>query len=139
MKLTPKQEKFAQLYVELGNASEAYRQSYDASNMKAETVTVKASQYLKRDNIRIRIDELRAEIAKRELWSKEDSIKILADIAKGNDPDARPTDKVNAVKALNSMHGWDKQVIDHTSSDGTMSPVGRSLDDFYGSDVSTKS
>lgn len=29
--LTPKQEKFCQLYIELGNASEAYRQSYDCS------------------------------------------------------------------------------------------------------------
>jgi len=30
MTLTPKQEKFAQLYVEIGNASEAYRQAYDS-------------------------------------------------------------------------------------------------------------
>ena len=32
--LTPKQEKFCQLYIELGNASEAYRQSYDCSKMQ---------------------------------------------------------------------------------------------------------
>ena len=32
--LTPKQEKFAQVYVECGNASEAYRQAYNAENMQ---------------------------------------------------------------------------------------------------------
>lgn len=28
--MTPKQDKFCMLYIELGNASEAYRQSYNA-------------------------------------------------------------------------------------------------------------
>ena len=40
--MTPKQEKFCQLYVELGNASEAYRQAYDASKMHAPTVNAVA-------------------------------------------------------------------------------------------------
>ena len=31
-KLTPKQEKFCQLYVELGNASDAYRQAYNVDD-----------------------------------------------------------------------------------------------------------
>ena len=42
MKLTPKQEKFAQVYVETSNASEAYRQAYDALKMKPETITRKS-------------------------------------------------------------------------------------------------
>jgi len=32
-----------------------------------------------------------------------------------------------------------KQMIDHQSSDGSMSPKGRSLEDFYGQDVPTQS
>ena len=36
-RLTPKQQKFADLYIELGNASEAYRQAYDCRNMSAKT------------------------------------------------------------------------------------------------------
>lgn len=123
MKLTPKQEKFAQVYVQTGNASEAYRQAYDASKMKAETITVAASKLLANYNVTTRVQQIRESVEKMQLWSKEDSIKILAGIAKGDDPEARPTDKVNAVKALNSMHGWDKQVVDHTSSDGSMSPA----------------
>ena len=33
----------------------------------------------------------------------------------------------------------EKQDINHTSEDGSMSPKGRSLEDFYSDDVSTKS
>jgi phage terminase small subunit len=36
--LTIKRERFAQKYVQLGNASDAYWQSYDASSMAPETV-----------------------------------------------------------------------------------------------------
>ena len=127
MKLTPKQEKFAQVYVETSNASEAYRQTYDASKMKQESIAVNASKLLANANVTLRVQQIRESIEEMQLWSKEDSIKILAGIAKGTDPEARPTDKVNAVKALNSMHGWDKQVIDHTSSDGSMVPTFASM------------
>ena len=46
LNLTPKQERFCQLYIELGNASEAYRQSYDADSMAEPTVNTKASELL---------------------------------------------------------------------------------------------
>ena len=45
-KLTPKQEKFAQLAVTLGNQSEAYRQAYDVSNKGAEWIAYKASHLI---------------------------------------------------------------------------------------------
>lgn len=58
--LTPKQEKFCQLYIELGNASEAYRQSYDCSKMTTEVINVKASELLnKNGKITVRVEELR--------------------------------------------------------------------------------
>lgn len=46
VKLTPKQEKFCQLYIELGNASEAYRQSYDCSKMASKTINEVAARML---------------------------------------------------------------------------------------------
>lgn len=57
--LTPKQEKFCQLYIELGNASEAYRQAYDCSKMSEESINVNASK-LSNDNTKIvlRLEEL---------------------------------------------------------------------------------
>ena len=57
-RLTPKQEKFAQKYVELGNASEAYRRAYDAENMKKVTINKRSSELMQNGAITGRIGEL---------------------------------------------------------------------------------
>ena len=57
-KLTPKQEKFAQKYVELGNASEAYRQSYNTDNMGYGSIKVEACRLLQNPNVSLTIIEL---------------------------------------------------------------------------------
>lgn len=57
--LTIKQETFCQKYIETGNASEAYRQAYDAENMKPETVAKRASELLVKGDIAGRLAELR--------------------------------------------------------------------------------
>lgn len=56
--LTPKQERFAQKYVELGNASEAYRQAYAAANMGGEAVAVEAFRLLGNPKIALRVEAL---------------------------------------------------------------------------------
>lgn len=63
--LTPKQEAFAQAYVETGNASEAYRRAYDASKTKPNVVNVKASEMLSNGKVAVRIEQLRAAILER--------------------------------------------------------------------------
>jgi phage terminase small subunit len=57
--LTIKQETFCQKYIETGNASEAYRQAYDAGNMKPETVNKRASELFGSGAITGRLAELR--------------------------------------------------------------------------------
>jgi phage terminase small subunit len=59
--LTAKQERFARLYIELGNASEAYRRAYDAGDMQDETVRVEASRVLANPNITLRTQQIEAE------------------------------------------------------------------------------
>ena len=58
-------------------------------------------------NVSTRVAELRAAIAERVTWTMADSLDVLATIAKGLDEDAKPSDKVNAVKAINTMIGLD--------------------------------
>lgn len=58
MSLTPKQEAFAHAYVETGNASEAYRRSYNAGNMKPAVIAVKACELLGSGNVSVRVKEL---------------------------------------------------------------------------------
>lgn len=57
-KLTIKQEKFCNKYLECGNASEAYRYAYDCSRMREKTIWEKASRLLANDKVRARIKEL---------------------------------------------------------------------------------
>ena len=62
MKETPKKAKFARLWRELGNASEAYRQSYNVSaDTKPETVWDSASKLLQDPWVAQRIMELEKE------------------------------------------------------------------------------
>lgn len=135
MKLTDKQEKFAQLLVEVGSKSEAYRQSYDVSNMTSKTVNEEACRLSMNPKVAARVEEIRDELAIKSLWRRVDSVSKLKKIAESGQ--AQDKDIVAAVKALNSMYGWDKQTIDHQSSDGSMATKGKSLDDFY-NDVPTQ-
>lgn len=60
--LTPKQARFAALYVELGNASEAYRRAYDVGpDSKDDGIHVNASKLLANAKVALRVDELQAE------------------------------------------------------------------------------
>ncbi len=77
--LTRKQEMFAMKYVEIGNQSEAYRQSYNAENMKNETIHVKACNLLKQDKIRIRVLELRKNHVERHGVSVDKIVEELAE------------------------------------------------------------
>jgi len=59
-KLTPKQIKFCEAFVETGNATEAYRRAYNAENMQPSTITKRASELVTRGGIKAMIDHLQA-------------------------------------------------------------------------------
>ena len=61
--LTPKEQKFAELCVSLGNQTEAYRQAYNVSNKDAEWLTSKASHIAAKDNVRATIQNLKGEVS----------------------------------------------------------------------------
>ena len=57
--LTPKQEAFSLVFVEIGNASEAYRRSYNVGkDTKPETVWRKACEVLANGKVAARVAEL---------------------------------------------------------------------------------
>lgn len=57
--MTPKQEAFCLAHMETGNASEAYRRCYDASNMKPESIYVEACKLMSHPDVSLRLEELR--------------------------------------------------------------------------------
>ena len=77
MSLTIKQERFCMVYVETGNASEAYRQAYNAENMKEASINVNASKLLTDAKIALRIKELKLGHTKRHELTIDDLVKQL--------------------------------------------------------------
>lgn len=124
MALTDKQEKFCQLVVELGNNSDAYRGAYSAEKMKAETINNKAYQLLQQGDIGARVNELR-ENAKESHGITVDSLLKELEEARTCALTAETVQSSAAVSATMSkakLLGMDKQIIDHQSTDGSMSP-----------------
>lgn len=116
--LTPKQENFCMAYIESGNASAAYRQSYLAEKMKPETVNRKATELMANGKIAARVELLqeaakeRFEISvdkkkawlvdiiehsvKEESWNGSEAIKAIAEVNK-MDGDYAPSKTENKV------------------------------------------
>lgn len=70
------------VYIETGNASEAYRQSYNCSKTKPESINRLAFDLLQNIKITSRIDELRAKHAERHNITVNDLIKELEEARK---------------------------------------------------------
>lgn len=62
-KLTIKQERFCNKYIECGNASEAYRYAYNCSNMSDSTIWNNAYQLLQNSDVIARVEYLKAHLA----------------------------------------------------------------------------
>lgn len=122
MALTPKQENFCLAYLETGNASEAYRRSYNAENMKPESINVNACKLLADAKIAQRLDELRAPVIRKAQLTVEDLLRELEEARRLAIDTEAPAPAVSATMGKAKLLGLDKQIIDHTSSDGSMSP-----------------
>lgn len=118
-KLTIKQEKFCQLYIELGNASEAYRRAYSCDKMKPETIKVKASKMLDKDNIRITISELQAEHRERHNLTVDDLIDELEEARQAGKEFETASAMVSATMGKAKLLGLDKMIIEHSGANGT--------------------
>ena len=125
MNLTPKQDNFCRLYIELGNASEAYRQAYDADDMNDNVVGVKAHELLNNGKITVRLNQIRSEHMKRHNLTVGDLLKELEEARQAALGAENPQSSaaVAATMGKAKLLGLDKQVIDHQSSDGSMSPA----------------
>ena len=124
MSLTPKQEKFAQEVASGKSQADAYRAAFDCARSKPETVQANASRLMANSTVAARVEKLKAELAEKSLWKREDSVNVLAEIAKAAEKDA---DRVRAVSELNKMHGFEApQKVEHS---GTVTAITRRVVD----------
>lgn len=117
-KLTPKQESFCQKFIELGNASEAYRQSYNCERMKTSTINSRAKELRKDGPITARIDELQADHRERHDWTVDDALTELEEARQVAKKEAAASAMVSATMGKAKVLGLLVDKKEHTGADG---------------------
>jgi phage terminase small subunit len=116
MSLTPKQEAFCLIYIESGNASEAYRQAYSCKKMKPETINRNAKSMLDDNKIATRLAELqkfhqeRHNVTVDNLTVELDEIRTLAMEKE------QVNAAVNATMGKAKLHGLLTDRVQHSGS-----------------------
>jgi len=106
MKLTAKQEAFAQAIADGMTQADAYRSAYSASNMSAGALHVEASKLLANPKLSLRVAELKQKLASKALWSREMSVKALVKAYQLAEKGDNPQAMTGAIKEINAMHGF---------------------------------
>lgn len=123
--LTPKQELFAQLDVELGNGPDAYRGAYNAEDMADSSIRAEVSKLRRHPLIAQRIKEIRADLAKRhEITVDSLAADLEADRALAYET-RKASAAVSATKAKAQLLGLmvDRKEIRHSGSLGADDPL----------------
>lgn len=117
--LTQKQENFCLAYIKTGNASEAYRQCYNAGKMKTETINNKAYELLKNGEVTARVNQLKERAESKAIITLEQRKELLSKFAWEEDAQ----NALKAVDLLNKMDGLyvQKQQVEH--SGGTIQRI----------------
>jgi hypothetical protein len=108
VKLTAKQEAFCQGIADGLGQADAYRMAYDAEGMKDNTIYSKASVLMSDGKVAARVAELKAQVAEKQLWTREMSVKGLMSAYRIALEAKASTGMTAAVKELNIMHGYNE-------------------------------
>ena len=141
--LTPKQEKFVQALISGMSQREAYKEAYNAANMKDEVIDVRASELLKKSKVKVRYEELVNENKEKALYTLENSINDLIWIKEKAKEDILNPKKglrqgngtiyLNAVKELNLLNDLypDKKAKEESKNEKDIAKVLKeALDDI---------
>ena len=107
-KLTAKQEAFCQAIADGMGQADAYRTAYDAEGMKDNTIYPLASKLMNNSKVATRVAELKAQVAEKQLWTREMSVKGLMTAYRIALEAKASTGMTAAVKELNIMHGYNE-------------------------------
>jgi phage terminase small subunit len=117
MALTPKQERFIQNIVSGMSQREAYKEAYDAENMKDETIDVRACELFNDSKIKVRYQELMDKLEDKAIMSAKERMKWLTEVVQDIQQEtiiiegieasknADLNTKMKAIDILNKMSG----------------------------------
>ena len=111
MKLTPKQEKFCELYASLGNATEAAKQA----GYSEKTAYSQGQRMLKNVEIRSRIEEISTKQQKGRIADAEEVLTFFSEMMRNRM--AQDKDRLRAAENLAKRMGLDKEKGDAEGQD----------------------
>lgn len=117
-KLTEKQERFCLAYIETGNASEAYRRSFDCKTASEATINRKAKALMDADKIGARIDELRAPVREKAQLTLEEHLNDLKRLRDKAEQEGKFAAAVTAETNRGKAAGLYVEKHEHTGKDG---------------------
>lgn len=135
--VTEQQEKFAQAFVETGNASESYRRSYNTSRMAVNTIAKRASEMLDNGAVAGRIASLRQVHTQRHNVTVDSLIAELeeARIAALTAETVQASAATGATMGKAKLLGLDKQLIEVSGQQTvTIQTKADMFRDLYGED-----
>lgn len=114
MKLTIKQEAFCLTYIELGNASAAYRSAYNASRMKPTTINRKAKELLDNGKVAARLEQLRAPVRERAQITLESHLERLNHLSLIAEKAEQYSAAIKAEESRGKVAGLYVEKIEHS-------------------------
>lgn len=106
MNLTPKQEAFCVAYLESGNATDAYRRSYNAAGMAPATVNRKAKEVLDNGKIAARVAALRQPVIEAASMTMEGHLQTLKELRDAAKAEGKFSAAVAAEMARGKVSGF---------------------------------
>lgn len=117
-RFTDKMELFCLAYVETGNASEAYRRSYNTSNMADKTAQREGYNLLQNPLVQARIEELRIKVMERHEITVDTLLVELEEARLLGKETGKASAMVTASMGKAKLLGLDKQIVELTGKDG---------------------
>lgn len=117
-RFTDKMELFCLAYVETGNASEAYRRSYNTSNMADKTAQREGYNLLQNHLVQARIEELRIKVMERHEITVDTLLAELEEARLLGKETGKASAMVTASMGKAKLLGLDKQIVELTGKDG---------------------
>lgn len=131
--LTPKQEKYVRNLVKGMSQREAYKNSYDAKKMLDKTIDNKASNLLKKGEIRARYDELMKKLEDKAIMSAKERMIFLSNVIAGKEKEKyiywkdseecereKEADLTTKIKALDTLNKMDNSYQQNININGSL-------------------
>ncbi len=114
--LTEKQENFCLAYIETGNASEAYRRSYNASGMVENSIGRKAKELMDNGKIAARIESLRAPVREKAKLTLESHLATLDRLRQKAEDEGKYAAAITAETNRGKASGLYVDKVEHSGS-----------------------